>query len=227
MRFKPEVKRRRIEMGIESLFGGGGGIFGAIFNAVSLMTPMGWAMQAAKMLMSQVGMNILQKLGEAIGLPQPLIDGIQAGFAAAIGQPGLAAENLKEMVGGLAQASNTSPTEQGRMERELNSTIDDFIQKQADGFKKGAKEGESAAERSGRGKSWLQKIADAMAKVMDAKIESMDKQALALDKQGDKKSIKASTDLQVAGQEFSYLMQTTSTVIKTLGEGLTGMARKS
>jgi hypothetical protein len=207
--------------------GGGGGIFGALFNIASMMTPMGWAMQAAKMLMSQVGMNILQKLGEAIGLPQPMIDGIKAGFAAATGQPELAAENIKEMIGGLAEKTNTSPTEQGRMERELSKTTDDFIQKQADAFKKGQKDGESAAERNGRGKSWLQKIADAMAKVMDSKIEQMDKMALALDKQGDKKSIKASTDLQVAGQEFSYIMQTTSTVIKTIGEGLTGMARKS
>ncbi len=210
--------------------GGGGGIFGAMFNAISMMTPMGIAMQAAKMLMTQIGMNIIQQLGEKLGLPQPLIDGIQAGFAASTGQPGLARENLQEMIGGMGEMFNASPAQQGQMQREVKQGIDDFVEKQMEAFKKGREEGESSAERSGRGGkggSWLQKIADAMAKVMDAKIEDMDKQARALDKQGDKKSIKASTDLQVAGQEFSYLMQTTSTVIKTMGEGLSAMARKS
>jgi hypothetical protein len=214
-------------MGILSALGGGGNIFGMLLNAATLMTPYGWAMQAAKMLLTQVGMNIIQQLGEKIGLPQPMIDGIQAGFAMQMGQPGAARENLKEMIGGLAEATNTSPAQQGQMERELNQTIDDFIQKQAEAFKKGKEEGESSAQRNGRGKSWLQVIADALAKTMDNKIKQMDEMATKLDKQGDKKSIKASTDLQVAGQEFAYLMQTTGTIIKTVGEAYAGMLRKS
>ena len=40
------------------------------------------------------------------------------------------------------------------------------------------------------------------------------------------KSTKTMTDLQVATQEFSYLMQSTTNMIKTIGEGLSTMARK-
>jgi len=78
----------------------------------------------------------------------------------------------------------------------------------------------------GKARSWLQAIADSMSAVLDKKVADMDQMSRSLDKQGSNKSVKASTDLQVAGQEFSYLMNASSTVIKTIGEGLSGMSRK-
>jgi hypothetical protein len=49
-----------------------------------------------------------------------------------------------------------------------------------------------------------------MSQVLDKKVEDMDKMAQALDKQGSNRSTKSSTDLQVAGQEFSYLMNSSA-----------------
>ncbi|WP_010542926.1 hypothetical protein [Sphingomonas elodea] len=72
----------------------------------------------------------------------------------------------------------------------------------------------------------LSLMRNALAAAMDQKISDMDSLSRSLDKQGKNRSPKTSTDLTVAGQEFGYLMSTTSTVIKTIGEGLNSMARK-
>lgn len=113
------------------------------------------------------------------------------------------------------------------LERAANNDVDQLVQNLADAFKKGEQDGKNASRRSSRGGgSWLQKIANALAQALDSKIEQMDNLANKLDKQGKDKSVSASTDLQVAGQEFSYMMQTTNTVIKTIGEGLSAVARK-
>lgn len=182
---------------------------------------------ALKTIGSQIAMNVIQRLGQQMGLPQPMIDIAQASFAAQTGQPGLARQNFREAVQGLSDQFGLSPLEQGELERAANDDADNMFEKLSEAFKSGKEMAEARRSRGGRaGASWLQVIADSMAKALDAKVQDMDRMAQALDKQGKNKSVKASTDLQVAGQEFSYLMNASSTVIKTIGEGLTGMARK-
>lgn len=183
---------------------------------------------ALKTMGSQIAMNVLQRLGQEMGLPQPMIDLAQASFAMQTGQPGLARQNIGEAVRGLGEQFGLSPMERGELERAANDDTNNMFEKLADAFKSGKEMAEARRSRGGsRGAgSWLQAIADSMAKVLDQKIQDMDKMAKALDKQGSNKSVKSSTDLQVAGQEFSYLMNSSSTVIKTIGEGLAGMARK-
>jgi hypothetical protein len=217
------------------MFGIGGFNFQSFLMQAALAAATGGAsltmtammQMAVKQVVSQIAMNVIQNLGQQMGLPQPMIDMAQASFAMQTGQPELAQQNLQEAFGNFADMFNASPMEKAQFQREMTQTVDDFIQGQMEAFKKGKEEGESSAQRNGRGKSWLQVIADALAKTMDNKIKQMDDMATKLDKQGDKKSIKASTDLQVAGQEFAYLMQTTGTIIKTVGEAYSGMLRKS
>jgi hypothetical protein len=182
---------------------------------------------ALRTIGSQIAMNVIQRLGQQMGLPQPMIDMAQASFAMQTGQPGLARQNMREAVQGLADQFSLSPMEQGQLERAANDDADNMFEKLSEAFKSGKDMAEARRSRGSRaGASWLQVIADSMAKALDAKVQDMDSMAKALDKQGKNKSVKASTDLQVAGQEFSYLMNASSTVIKTIGEGLTGMARK-
>lgn len=206
-----------------------GGLMGSAFNPVTAMTqlamgPAGWASLAVQVLGSAIGKQVIQQLGQQLGLPQGMINMAQNAFAAGTGTIGGPA-TIAEAVSQLAQAFNLSPTEQGELQRSAEQDSRDMFEKLSESFKSGKEMAESRKAGSGK-RSWLQVIADSMAEALDKKVEDMDKMAKALDKQGSNKSVKASTDLQVAGQEFSYLMNASSTVIKTIGEGLSSMARK-
>ncbi|WP_379553671.1 hypothetical protein [Qipengyuania sp. DGS5-3] len=206
-----------------------GGLARSLVNPVSLMQiamgPAGWASLAMRTIGAQIGMNAIQQLGQRLGLPQPMIDMAQASFAQSAGMPGLARQNIAEAVNGMADQFNLSPRDTAQLTSAATTDVNEIIEKFAEAIKQGERESESASRR-GKGRSWLQVIADSMAKVLDQKVEDMDRLAQKLDKQGKNKSVSLSTDLQVAGQEFSFLMNTTSTVIKTIGEGLSAMARK-
>lgn len=203
-----------------------GGILKSVINPATLMQlamgPAGWASIAAQTIGRAIAAQVIQQLGQSLGLPQSMINLAQQAFTSASGGNPL---SIGQAVSQLAEQFGLSPVEQGQLERAANNDANNMFEKLAEAFKSGKDMAEARSSRNGKG-SWLQKIADAMAKVLDKKINDMDKMAQALDKQGSNKSIKASTDLQVAGQEFSYLMSASSTVIKTIGEGLSSMARK-
>lgn len=206
-----------------------GGIARSLINPATLvqlaMGPAGWASLAVRTLGAQIAMNVIQQLGDKLGLPQSVTDLAQASFAQSAGMPGLARQNLREAVSGLGDQFNLSPSAEGQLLRAAEADTRSLFDQLSEAFASGKELAE--ARRSTRGKgSWLQAIADSMAKALDAKVQDMDRMSKDLDKQGKNRSVKTSTDLQVAGQEFSYLMNTTSTVIKTIGEGLSSMARK-
>ncbi|MGK6354136.1 hypothetical protein ACMGDH_02790 [Sphingomonas sp. DT-207] len=206
-----------------------GGLMGSVFNPVTAMTqlamgPAGWASLAVQLLGSAIGKQVIQQLGQQLGLPQGMINMAQNAFSAGTGTIGGPA-TIAEAVSQLGQAFNLSPAEQGELQRSAEQDSREMFEQLSEAFKSG-KDMAEAKKTAGGKRSWLQVIADSMAEALDKKVEDMDKMAKALDKQGSKKSVKASTDLQVAGQEFSYLMNASSTVIKTIGEGLSSMARK-
>jgi biopolymer transport protein ExbB/TolQ len=204
------------------------GITSSLINPVSLaqlaMGPAGWASLAMRTIGAAIAKEVIQQLGQQLGLPQGVINMAQNAFSAATGTTGGPA-SIAEAVAGLAQQFGLSPSQQGELTRAAQNDSRDMFEKLAEAFQSG-KEKAEAKKSSKDGRSWLQAIADSMSTVLDKKVEDMDKMAQALDKQGTNRSTKSSTDLQVAGQEFSYLMNSTSTVIKTIGEGLSGMARK-
>lgn len=206
-----------------------GGILGGAFNPVSFLQlaagPAGWASLAMQLIGSAIGKQVIQQLGQQLGLPQSVIDTAQGAFSVAAGGGNVG--SIADAVSQLAGQFGLSATQQGDLQRSAQQDAQDMYQKLSDAFQSGKDLAESQKARSGgKARSWLQAIADSMAQALDAKVQDMDKMAAALDKQGSNKSVKASTDLQVAGQEFSYLMNSSSTVIKTIGEGLSGMARK-
>jgi len=204
------------------------GITSSLINPISLaqlaMGPAGWASLAMRTIGAAIAKEVIQQLGQQLGLPQGVINMAENAFSAATGTMGGPA-SIAEAVAGLAQQFGLSPSQQGELTRAAQNDSRDMFEKLAEAFQAG-KEKAEAKKSSKDGRSWLQAIADSMSTVLDKKVEDMDKMAQALDKQGTNRSTKSSTDLQVAGQEFSYLMNSTSTVIKTIGEGLSGMARK-
>lgn len=200
----------------------------SVVNPVSLaqlaMGPAGWASLAVRTIGAAVGKELIQALGQQLGLPQGVISMAQNAFSAATGTTGGPA-TIAGAVSDLAQQFDLSPMQQGQLNRTVQQGMQDIYFQMQDAVKQADQDSKARTGSNGKG-SWLQVIADSMSKVLDKKIQDMDKLAQALDKQGSNRSVKSSQDLTVAGQEFQYLMNAASTVIKGIGEGLSSMARK-
>jgi len=156
------------------------GVLGSVLSPAGLaqisMGPPGWASLAAQTIGSQIGLNVLQQLGEKMGLPQPVIDLAQAAFGSAIGQPGLARENIGQAVSGFTKQMNLSPSEAGRLTRELEGTADKSmanLQKIVETFAKKLLEGPDGGEKKEEGGSILLRIARALGALMDQKMEGL------------------------------------------------------
>jgi hypothetical protein len=146
----------------------------------------------------------------------------QASFANATGQPGLARQNMRQAIDGMTRDFNLSPVQAGELQRAATKGVDDLYE----ALSQAAKEGKEKAERGngkGKGGSWLREIAALMSKALDSKIQEMKSLSSQIDKT---KTTALQNDLQVATQEFSFLMNSVANMIKTVGEGLTTMARK-
>ncbi len=206
-----------------------GGVLGSVVNPVSLMQlamgPAGWASLAVRTLGAAIGQQVLQQLGEKLGLPQGIIDIAKSSFSAAVGgAPASIADAVSTVGNGIF-----SPAQQGAMTRELSQQAENIAEKLFTASREGSDRAKTEGSRNGKVGSgnWLRAIAEVMAQSMDSKIEEMQSLAQTYDSQSkNNKSTKTMTDLQVATQEFSYIMQSTTNMIKTIGEGLSTMARK-
>ncbi|NLS25187.1 hypothetical protein S2M10_01500 [Sphingomonas sp. S2M10] len=205
------------------------GLTRSLVNPISLaslaMGPAGWASLAVRTLGAAIGQQVLQQLGEKLGLPQGMIDIAKSTFSTAIGgAPGSIADAVSTVGSGIF-----SPAEQGAMAREMSNQADSIAEKLFTASREGSDRAKTDSSREGKigSGNWLRAIAEVMAQSMDGKIEEMQSLAQTYDSQSkSNKSTKTMTDLQVATQEFSYIMQSTTNMIKTIGEGLSTMARK-
>lgn len=194
-----------------------GGIINSVFNPANLamiaMGPAGWATMAMRTIGAQIGMNIIQQLGDRLGLPQPIIDMAQSTFATAAGMPGLASQNMNEAVDGFADMFNLNPREAATLENNANDEVDRAVNDLI------TTNDENDDEEGG---GWLMAIARVLGRQLDsqaAKLESMS-QNLADDKPSD--TVKFSAE----SQKFSMAFNSANTVIKTIGEALSQGARK-
>ena len=209
------------------------GIMKSVINPATLMQlamgPAGWASIAAKAVMTAVAQQVIQQLGQQLGLPPAIINMAQQAFAQASGQPGIGKLNLGEVIGNLAQDFNLSPMQAGELQRAAEFDIQDIVKNMAAAAKEGNEKGDRVGSK-GKGGSFMRRIAEAMAKAMDGKIEEMEGLAKKMDavkhEKGKSDSTQINTDLTVATQEFSMMMQATANIIKTIGEGLSTAARK-
>ena len=205
-----------------------GNVFGSMINPLSIaqlaMGPAGWASLAARAIFSAVGQQVIQQLGDKLGLPQGMIDVAQGAFAAGMGDKNGVRQNIREAVDSLGDQFNLSPFDRGQLERAANRDSGDLFEKLLEAAKQGKERAERGDSKSGKGSgSWLREVAALMAQAMDSKIKEMKSLAGQIDKT---KTTALQNDLQVATQEFAFLMNSTANMIKTVGEGLGTMARK-
>jgi hypothetical protein len=230
------------------------GIARSLINPMSLMQlamgPAGWASLAMKTIGSQIAMNLIQRLGQQMGLPQPMIDLAQASFASASGQPGLARQNIGEAVRGFTQQLDLRPSESAQLERELSGTADrsmDNLTRIANSFSnQGERVDDGTSVGSGRGKgkksggSWLVAFAEAMGRALDAKAKQIQDKSDSISSMagsdvdrssnaGKKHQEKLSSEtqlLQAFTQEMSMMANAATNALKTVGEAQSTIARK-
>ena len=197
------------------MFGIGG------FNPVSLLAttalgPMGPLAQIALQVVSQIGQNLIQQMGERLDLPQSMIDLAQADYTSSRGDVMGTAENLDEALGAFGRETGATPAEVGEFDRDIQNLLTDSVLNLSGG------EEAREARSGGRGGSWLRVMAEALGKKLDASAHEMQDLANKIDK----KDPSTTTDFQVASQEFSLLMNAATTAIKTVGEAMANTARK-
>ncbi|TGX52225.1 hypothetical protein E5A73_15600 [Sphingomonas gei] len=201
---------------------------GIATNPLSLaqlaMGPAGWASLAARTLMSAVGQQVIQQLGEKLGLPQSTIDIAQGAFCASMGDKAGVRQNVQEAIGNFAEGFNASPAEQGEANREVDDAINRMVSQMADGEDaKAARAGGKGGKAGGAsGQSWLMALAEALG-------EKLDKMAGEMSTMADQitdKSPSLTAKFGAKSQEFGILMNAATNAIKTVGEGLSTSARK-
>ena len=199
---------------------------GIATNPLSLaqlaMGPAGWASLAARTLMSAIGQQVIQQLGEKLGLPQSTIGMAQGAFCASMGDKAGVRQNVQEAIGGLAEQFNASPAEQGQASREVDDAINRMVSGMADGEDAKAARAGGKGAKGTSGQSWLMALAEALGK-------KLDKQAAEMSKMADQitdKTPSLTAKFGAKSQEFGILMNATTNAIKTVGEGLANSARK-
>ena len=173
---------------------------------------------ASRNLVSAMGQNLIQKIGDFMHLPQPMIDAAQGAFAAASGDPIGAATNAFEAGQGFAQAIGKGVSEAADIGRQVEDALTKMAQDIAGG--PDAKE----AKAGGKGGSWLM----AMARALGAKADNLAGQMTELADKMSAENSKPSDSMAFSAksQEFGLFMNAASNALKTAGESLTTVARK-
>jgi len=198
------------------------GFLKSMVNPITIMQlamgPAGWASIVIKAAVSAVGQQVIQQLGEKLGLPQPVIDVAKGALASATGTQGLP-NNIGGLVQMLAQQNNLSPVQQGNLQRTLEGILDQITTATATSreFKE--------AQATG-GKSWLMAIAEALGRTADKLATEMDQMASDLGNSTDKTRASDNIKFGAKTQEFGQFFNSANTVIKALGEALSAGARK-
>jgi hypothetical protein len=233
-----------------------GGIFKSLFNPLSLfklaMGPAGWASLVMKTIGSQLAMNVIQRLGQQMGLPQSATNFALSTFANTSGQPGLLQQPMSQVVRNVVDQLNLTPSQAGQLQRDLQNISDqssDSLTRVLGGINKSNAGG--AEEASEGNESFLVAIAKALGKVMDKKAMDMKlitddiskmtsdtrpgylngvngnnkDNASALNAESTKISSKTSL-LQAYGQELSVISNAATNVVKTIGEANVTNVRK-
>lgn len=157
--------------------------------------------------------------------------------------------SLRDQIDNFADAANASPADRGHLQQladEAEKSINDMVAK-ATADAAGGQEAKDAksGSKKGVGGSWLMAIAQALGEaagksaarmvgLADKLKEAGDNKAAMADSKDTKAKEQAASDynqaqveFQGASQEFSQLMNTIATALKSLGEGLTTVARKN
>lgn len=267
-----------------------GGMFKSVLNPMTLaqlaMGPAGWASIIAKAVISAVAQQVIQKVGEQLGLPQGMINIAQQAFSAASGGAGASgvggsalggilgggnslsrAASAADVVRGFAQELNLNARQEGELTRAANDFQDSVTQlaqnlakEMAEKNKADVKRQTGDGDKDGLSKkgNFLQRMAQALGAMADQKMDDMDKLSDAIAKQihegesitdkigkldkKDNKALQQNTQqfqnnqnklgslnsmMQATAQELGILQNVISTVLKSVGEAQSTLARKT
>lgn len=233
-----------------------GGLLKSVMNPTTLlqlgMGPAGWASILAKSLISAVGQQVIQQLGQQMGLPDSMTKlaaeafAQSSGFGSNFGRiPGFDAVGnfnpralTNDLIGrgfSFTDANRISQDvvkELTQMKQDIiKDSVQDFIDKLNRNQANKRLEQDVESVMSGKG-SVLMKIAVAMGKVADKKMNDMADKTDKLGKFGevDGKNqgqyAQLTGEIQALGQEMSMISQAMSNVIKSVGESAAAIARK-
>lgn len=202
------------------------GLARSVFNpmtAIQLaMGPAGWASLAGRMLAGAIGQQVIQQIGQQLGLPQSVIDTAKTAFAAASGTQGMPS-SIRSAVADLAEQFSLSPRQQGSLEQAARQDVRDAVNY----FVNDLAEGRNVKEaKSSGGKSWLMAIAESLGKNADKLAKEMNVMSDKLGKGSEKSQASDNLKFGAKSQEFSMFFNSANTVLKTLGEALSSGARK-
>jgi hypothetical protein len=198
-------------------------MFGINLNPVNLLATValgplgGIASQLVSQLASSVGQQILQSVGDKLGLPQSTIDMAQGAFAGSIGDFQGAQLNLSEAVQQMGDFYGASPAEVGGVENQLNDMIDQIATHVADSQ-------EAKDAKATGGQSWLMALARSLGRTADKLSQEMEQMGDELGGGGNNPS--QTIEFGAKSQEFSQFFNAANTVIKSIGEALASGARK-
>lgn len=181
-------------------------------------TPFGALSAASRNLASSFGQNLIQTLGNALNLPQPLIDAAQSAYAASAGDVAGAVQNSYEAAQGFAEAAGDSTIGSSDFAHSYEDAVTSMGSQIAGGDEV------RSARAGGKGGSWLM----AMARALGAKADDLADQMQDLADQMSAKNSKPSDSLlfSAKSQEFGLFMNAATNALKTAGESLTTAARK-
>jgi hypothetical protein len=162
----------------------------ALLNPATLMQlamgPAGWASLAMKTIGMAIAQQVIQQLGQKLGLPEGIINMAQSAFSAAMGQPGASVQTVAQAVSSFAEQSGISPMQQGQLQRagrnaesNISQIVDNMIrQMKADAKKSegGRDEFEGLGTTNGK-RGFLFKIAEALGKAIDDQMNNMERLA--------------------------------------------------
>jgi hypothetical protein len=213
-----------------------GGVFKSMVNPMTLaqlaMGPAGWASIAARTLLTAVGSQVIQQLGQQMGLPQSMINLAQNAFSQTVG--GGNPLSIGQAVSSLAQQFNLSPSQQGNLQRVSQEFSDNLTSMFMSRLRSGGGEDEDSKAFASGGKaggSLLMKIAIALGKLLDKKMTEMANLTDQIGKLGSGSSNQSKLGeltgkLQGLSQEVSMLSNALTNTIKTIGEANSTIARK-
>ncbi|MFM9829119.1 MAG: hypothetical protein ACKVOB_10325 [Sphingomonas sp.] len=163
-----------------SLFGIGGFNFQSLVSLgaqAALAASTGGASVAAqaiaKQLVSAIVSQVLQNVGQKLGLPQSVIDGAQAAFSAAAGNPAGVQKNVNQIVSDFSRQAQLSPSQQGDLQRAVDksaSAIEGALSQSLQRASADAQEQASKAKGRKAG-NFLEAIALALGDALDQKFD--------------------------------------------------------
>ncbi len=132
------------------------------------------AQTIAKQLVSAIAQQVLQNIGQKLGLPQAVIDGAQAAFSAAAGNPAGVKQNVNQIIGDISRQLNLTPAQQGELSRATNQTRSAIEAALNQSVQSGFSESQLQASKSKsqvKGGNFLQAIAIALGDALDKKFD--------------------------------------------------------